>query len=76
MKKTLSRYEINVLLGDLKFTPTPKHSSIIKLKSDARNYTQKLRLTEFFHNAPENNNLKNVLNQNPILHHLEIGARI
>ena len=57
-KKTLSRYQINVLLPGLKSTPTPKRN-IIQLKSDIHNYTQKLRLTEFFHNAPENNNLQN-----------------
>ena len=58
MKKT-SRYENNILLCGLKFTPTPKHN-IIQLKSDIHNYTQKMCLTEFFHNAPENNNLQNL----------------
>ena len=32
-KKTLSRYQINILLHRLKFTPTPKHN-IIQSKSD------------------------------------------
>ena len=32
-KKTLSRYQINILLHRLKFTPTPKHN-IIQPKSD------------------------------------------
>ena len=59
MKKTLSRYQVNILLGGLKFTPTPK-CNIIQLKSDIHNYTQKLRLAEFFHSAPENNNLQNL----------------
>ena len=58
-KKTLSRYQVNILLRGLKFTSTPKRN-IIQLKSDIHNYTQKLRLTEFFHNAPENNNLQNL----------------
>ena len=43
----------------LKFTPTPKRN-IIQLKSDIHNYIRKLGLTEFFHNAPENNNLQNI----------------
>ena len=58
-KKTLSRYQVNILLRGLKFTPTPKRN-IIQLKSDIHNYTRKLRLTEFFHNARENNNLQNL----------------
>ena len=58
-KKTLSRYQVNILLRGLKFTPTPKRN-IIQLKSDIHNYTRKLHLTEFFHNAPENNNLQNL----------------
>ena len=58
-KKSLSRYQVNILLRGLKFTPTPKRS-IIQLKSDIHDYTRKLRLTEFFHNAPENNNLQNL----------------
>ena len=53
-KKTLPRYQVNILLRGLKFTPTPKRN-IIQLKSDIHNYTRKLRLTECFHNAPENN---------------------
>ena len=58
-KKTLSRYQVNILLRGLNFTPTPKRN-IIQLKSDIHNYIRKLRLTEFFHNAPENNNLQNL----------------
>ena len=50
----MSRYQVNILLRGLKFTPTPKRN-IIQLKSDIHNYTRKLRLTEFFHNTPENN---------------------
>ena len=58
-KRTLSRYQVNILIRGLKFTPTPERN-IIQLKSDIRNYTRKLRLTEFFHNATENNNLQNL----------------
>ena len=58
-KKTLPRYQVNILLRGLKFTPTPKRN-IVQLQSDIHNYTRKLRLTEFFHNAPENNNLQNL----------------
>ena len=55
-KKTLSKYQANILLRCLKFTKR----NIIQLKSDIHNYTRKLRLTEFFLNAPENNNLQNL----------------
>ena len=55
----MSRYQVNILLRGSKFTPTPKRN-IIQLKSDIHNYTRKLRLTDFFHNAPENNNLQNL----------------
>ena len=56
-KRMLPRYQVNILLRSLKFTPK---RNIIQLKSDIHNYTRKLRLTEFFHNAPENNNLQNL----------------
>ena len=58
-KKALSRYQVNILLRGLKFTPIPKRN-VIQLKSDIHNYTRKLRLTEFFDNAPENNKLQNL----------------
>ena len=58
-KKTLSRYQVNILLRGLKFTPTPKRN-IIQQESDIHNYTRKLRLEEFFPNAPENNNRQNL----------------
>ena len=58
-KKTLPRYQINILLRGWKFISTPKRD-IIQLKLDIHNYTQKLRWTEFFHNAPENNDLQNL----------------
>ena len=53
----MSKYQINILLCGLKFTPK---NNIIQLKSDIHNYTRKLRLTELFHNAPENNSLPNL----------------
>ena len=74
-KKALSRYQVNILLWGLKFTPTQKRS-IIQLKSDIHNYTRKLRLTQFFRNAPENNNLQNLFKTKSISHHLEIGTGI
>ena len=55
----MPRYQINISLRSLKFTPTPKSNTIL-IKSDIHNNTQKLRLKEFFHNAPENNNLQNL----------------
>ena len=58
-KKTLPRYQSNILLRGWKFISTPKRD-IIQLKLDIHNYTQKLRWTEFFHNAPENNDLQNL----------------
>ena len=45
----MSRYQVN----------TPKRN-MTQLKSDIHNDTRKLCLTEFFHNAPENNNLQNL----------------
>ena len=41
--KTLSRYQTNILLRGLKFTPTPKRNNI-ELKSNIQNYTRRLRL--------------------------------
>ena len=38
-KKTLSRYQVNILLRGFRFTPTPKRN-IMQLKSDIHNYTQ------------------------------------
>ena len=45
--KTLSRYQTNVLLRGLKFTPSPKANNI-ELKSNIQKYTRRLRLAEFF----------------------------
>ena len=71
----LSVYQINILLRGLKFTATPKRN-IIQLKSDIHNYTRKLRLTEFFHNAPENNNLQNLFKTKSHFTPSEIGTGI
>ena len=74
-KKTLSRYQVNILLGGLKFKPTPKRN-IIQLKSDIHNYTRKLRLTEFFTMHLKIRIYKIFLKQNPISQHLEIETGI
>lgn len=37
IKKTLSRYQVNILLCGLQFIPMP-NSNIIKLKSDIQSY--------------------------------------
>ena len=58
-KKTLSRYQINILSRGLKFTPTPKRDNI-HLKSDIQSYTRKLRLLEFFHNTSKNTEKENL----------------
>ena len=39
--KTSSRYQTNILLRSLKFTPTPKRNNI-KLKSNIQNYRRRL----------------------------------
>ena len=41
--KTLPRYQTNILLRGLKFTPTPKRNNI-ELKSNKQNYTCRMRL--------------------------------
>ena len=51
--KMLSRYQTNILLRGLKFTPTPKRNDI-KLKPNIQNYTRRLRLAEFFQNKEAN----------------------
>ena len=53
LSKTLSRYQTNILLHDLKFTPTPKRNNI-ELKANIQNYTRRLRLAEFFENKEAN----------------------
>ena len=47
--KRFSRYQTNILLRGLKFTPTTKHNNI-ELKSNIQSYTHKLRFAEFFQN--------------------------
>ena len=60
-KKTLFCYQINILLCNLTFAPTPKRD-IIQLRSDMDNYFQRQRLVEFFHNVSENKFLQNTSN--------------
>ena len=60
--KTLSRYQTNILLRDLKFTPTPKHENI-GLKSNIQNYTCRLRLCEFFQNKEANDSEENLFSK-------------
>ena len=50
----LSRYQTNILLRGLKFTPTTKRSNI-EFKSNLQNYTHRLRLVEFFKKNKEAN---------------------
>ena len=57
--KTLSKYETNILLCGLKFTPTPKRNNI-ELKSNIQNYTRRLRLAEFFQNKEANDSEENL----------------
>ena len=56
------RYQTNILLRGLKFTPTPKRNNI-ELKSYIQNYTCRLRLAEFFHKNEANDSKEN-LSQN------------
>ena len=58
-RKTLSRYQTNILLLGLKFTPTPKCNNI-ELKSNIQNYTRRLRLAEFFRNKEAHNSEENL----------------
>ena len=58
--KTLSRYQTNILLRGLKFTPTPKRNNI-ELKFNISNYTRRLRLVEFFQNKEVNKTKENSL---------------
>ena len=57
--KTFSRYKTNILLRDLKFTPTPKRSKI-KIKSNFQNYTPTLRLAEFLQSKEANDSEENL----------------
>ena len=72
--KTLSRYQTNILLRDLKFTPTPKRNNI-ELKANIQNCTRRSRLAEFFENK-EANDSGTFFKNNLSLPHLEIGIDI
>ena len=57
--KKLSRYQIDILLRGLKFTPIPKRN-IIELKSNLKNCTQRLQLAEFFQNREASSSEENL----------------
>ena len=57
--KTVSRYQTNILLRGLKFTPSPKRNNI-ELKSNIQNYTRRLRLAGFFQNKEANDSEENL----------------
>ena len=57
--KTLSRYQINILLHGLKFTRTPKRNNT-ELKSNIQNYRRRLQLAEFFQNKEANDSEENL----------------
>ena len=57
--KTLSRYQTNIFLQDLKFTPIPQRNNI-ELKSNIQKYTRRLRLAEFFQNKESNDSEENL----------------
>ena len=63
--KTLSRYQTNILLRGLEFTPTPKPSNI-ELKSNIQNYTRRLRLAEFFQNKEANDSEENLFQKQSV----------
>ena len=55
----MARYQTNVLLRGLKFTPTPKPNNI-ELKPNTQTYTRRLRLAEFLQNKEVNNSEENL----------------
>ena len=57
--KTWSRYQTNILLCGLKFTPTPKCINV-ELKSNIQNYMRRLQLPEFFENEEVNDSEGNI----------------
>ena len=66
MKTTLPRYQINILLFSLKFTPTLKSNiSIIQIQSDKNICIQKLCLAIFSQNVPGDNISQNVFKTKP-----------
>ena len=58
----LSKCQTSILLRDLKFTSTPKHSSI-KLTCDLKTFAHRLRLTEYF----DDHNVTSIDQQNDSL---------
>ena len=56
------RYQTNILLWGLKFTPTPKPNNI-ELKSNKQNYTLRLQLAEFFQNKETHNSEENLFSK-------------
>ena len=73
--KRLFRYQTNTLLLCLKFTLRCKRNNI-ELKSNIQNYTSSLQLAEFFQNKEANDSVENLLKNNPLLLHQEIGIEI
>ena len=57
--KTLSRYQTNILLCKLKFTPTPQRNNI-ELKSNIKSYKHRVQLAEFFLNKEANDSEENL----------------
>ena len=55
--KTLSRYQTDILLHGLKFTPTAKRDYI---ELSIQNYTRRLRLADFFQSKETNDSEKNL----------------
>ena len=58
-RKTLSRYQNNILLRRLKFTASSKYNNIV-LNSNIKNYTRTLQLAEFFQIKEANNSEENL----------------
>ena len=56
-RKQLTDFEIKLLSIGLKYTPTPNVNKQ-ELKKDLKEYTRKLRLTEYFYD-PDNNESRN-----------------
>lgn len=53
--KTLSKFEKNVLLKGLKFTPTPEKPNENELQTDLNEFFRKLKLREFFYEKDMDN---------------------
>ena len=61
--KTLSRYQTNILLHGLKFTPTAKRDYI---ELSMQNYTCRLRLADFFQSKETNDSEKSLFQNLPL----------